>query len=145
MRKIASSVLLSLVCFLTYSQEEPLSLDKETQKQELELEEPGQSRESQAMDATATQWSFQMAYQWMPDYYDDLVNGEPRRPGLTNYLQLRVVAPIPLKSMTILPRLTIRHYEDVYTGNTGFGNTELFALIIPKITDWGKGREVIGP
>lgn len=108
-------------------------------------ENEGQSRESQAMDATATQWSFQLAYQWMPDYYDDLVNGEPRRPGLTNYLQLRVVAPIPLKSMTILPRLTIRHYEDVYTGKTGFGNTELFALIIPKITDWGKGRAGIGP
>ena len=109
------------------------------------LENEGQSRESQAMDATATQWSFQLAYQWMPDYYDDLVNGEPRRPGLTNYLQLRVVAPIPLKSMTILPRLTIRHYEDVYTGNTGFGNTEIFALIIPKITDWGTGRAGIGP
>jgi hypothetical protein len=110
-----------------------------------QAEEGGQSRASQAMDATATQWSFQLAYQSMPDYYDDLVNGEPRRPGLTNYLQLRIVAPIPLKSLTILPRLTIRHYEDVYTGKTGFGNTELFALIIPKITDWGTGRAGIGP
>ena len=86
-------------------------------------EEPGQSSESQeentgeqqsaaskAMDATATQWSFQFAYQSMPDYYDDLVNGVPRRPGLDNYLQLRVVAPVPLKGLTILPRLTIRHY-----------------------------------
>jgi len=104
-----------------------------------------QSRESAAMDATATQWSFQLAYQMMPQYYDDLVNGEPRQPGLDNYLQLRVVAPIPLKSLTILPRLTLRHYEDVNTGKTGLGNTELFALIIPKATDWGTGRAGIGP
>ena len=31
-------------------------------------EEDSQSRESAAMDATATQWSFQVAYQSMPDY-----------------------------------------------------------------------------
>ena len=104
-----------------------------------------QSRESAAMDATATQWSFQLAYQMMPQYYDDLVNGEPRQPGLDNYLQLRVVAPIPLKSLTILPRLTLRHYEDVNTGKSGLGNTELFAMIIPKATDWGTGRAGIGP
>jgi len=104
-----------------------------------------QSRESAAMDATATQWSFQFAYQSMPQYYDDLVNGEPRQPGLDNYVQLRVVAPIPLKSLTILPRLTLRHYEDVSTGKSGLGNTELFALIIPKATDWGTGRAGIGP
>ena len=108
-------------------------------------DEPAQSRDSQAMDATATQWSFQMAFQYMPDYHDDLVNGEPRRAGLDNYLQLRVVAPVPLKNVTILPRLTIRHYEDVNTGKTGFGNTELFALIIPKFSDWGSGRAGIGP
>jgi len=71
------------------------------------------------MDATATQWSFQLAYQMMPDYYDDMVNGVPRSPGLDNYLQLRIVAPIPLKSLTILPRLTFRHYEDVQTGKSG--------------------------
>jgi len=109
------------------------------------IQEGEQSRESQAMDATATQWSFQAAYQSMPDYYDDLVNGAPRKAGLDNYLQLRIVAPVPLKSMTILPRLTIRHYEDVNTGKTGFGNTELFALVIPKATDWGTGRAGIGP
>src|SRR5210317_2388323 len=74
----------------------------------LDSDAEGQSRDSQAMDATATQWSFQMAYQWMPDYYEDEVNGAPRPSGLDNYLQLRVVAPVPLKSMTILPRLTIR-------------------------------------
>jgi len=110
-----------------------------------EENDAAQSRESAALDATATQWSFQLAYQWMPDYYDDLVNGEPRAPGLDNYLQLRVVAPIPLKKFTILPRLTVRHYEDVATGNTGLGNTELFALIVPKFSDWGSGRAGIGP
>jgi hypothetical protein len=104
-----------------------------------------QSRESAAMDATATQWSFQLAYQLMPDYHNDLVNGEPRSPGLDNYLQVRVVAPIPLKKLTILPKLTIRHYEDVSAQKSGIGNTELFALIIPKATDWGTGRAGIGP
>jgi hypothetical protein len=104
-----------------------------------------QSRESAAMDATATQWSFQLAYQLMPDYHNDLVNGEPRSPGLDNYLQVRVVAPIPLKKLTILPRLTIRHYEDVSKQKSGLGNTELFALIIPKAMDWGTGRAGIGP
>ncbi|MDX2431017.1 MAG: hypothetical protein QNK35_08790, partial [Bacteroides sp.] len=104
-----------------------------------------QSRESAAMDATATQWSFQLAYQMMPQYYNDMLNGEPRKPGLDNYLQLRVVAPIPLKKLTILPRLTFRHYEDVAKQKSGLGNTELFALIIPKATDWGTGRAGIGP
>ena len=108
-------------------------------------EEAEQSRESQAMDATATQWSFQLAYQWMPQYYDDLVDGEPRKPGLDNYAQLRIVAPIPLKGLTILPRLTFRHYEDLTNGKSGFGNTELFALLIPKFSDWGSGRAGIGP
>ncbi len=104
-----------------------------------------QNADSKALDATATQWSFQLAYQDMPDYYSDLVNGVARRPGLDNYVQLRIVAPIPLKSLTILPRVTLRHYEDLSTGNTGMGNTELFALIIPKATDWGTGRAGIGP
>ena len=108
-------------------------------------QEADQSRESQAMDATATQWSFQVAYQWMPQYYDDLVNGEPRQPGLDNYVQLRIVTPIPLKGITILPRLTFRHYEDLTNGKSGLGNTELFALLIPSITDWGSGRAGIGP
>jgi hypothetical protein len=104
-----------------------------------------QDRETAAMDATATQWSFQFAYQVMPDYHNDLVNGEPRKPGLDNYLQLRVVAPIPLKKLTILPRLTIRHYENLATQKSGVGNTELFALIVPKAMDWGTGRAGIGP
>ena len=104
-----------------------------------------QSRESAAMDATATQWSFQFAYQMMPDYHNDLINGEPRSPGLDNYMQVRVVAPIPLKGLTILPRLTIRHYEDKSNTKSGLGNSELFALIVPKFADWGTGRAGIGP
>ena len=104
----------------------------------------GQDAESKAMDATATQWSFQFAYQWMPDYYDDIVNGQPRPAGLDNYAQLRIVAPVPLEKLTILPRLTIRHYENPQ-GEAGFGNTEIFALIIPRPWDWGTGRAGIGP
>ncbi|MFC2102210.1 hypothetical protein ACFLS7_04375 [Bacteroidota bacterium] len=104
-----------------------------------------QSRESMAMDATATQWSFQFAYQWMPQYYSDMINDTTTRPaGMNNYIQLRIVAPIPLGALTILPRLTIRNYENAQ-GQYGFGNTELFALIIPKFTDWGTGRAGIGP
>ncbi|UCE92665.1 MAG: hypothetical protein JSV73_07465 [Flavobacteriaceae bacterium] len=106
--------------------------------------ESTQSRESMAVDATATQWSFQLAYQMMPDYHDDLVNGEPRPAGMDDYIQLRIVAPLPMKNLTILPRLTFRHYENPQ-GQSGMGNTELFALIIPKFTDWGSGRAGIGP
>ena len=105
----------------------------------------GQDAQTKALDATATQWSFQLAYQFMPNYYSDIVDGQPRRPGLDNYLQFRVVAPVPLKKLTILPRLTLRHYEDVSNGNSGLGNTEVFALIIPKWSDWGTGRAGIGP
>ena len=108
-------------------------------------EQEEQSAASKAMDATATQWSFQLAYQTMPDYYSDDVNGSPRVAGLDNYVQLRVVAPIPLKGLTILPRLTLRHYENKNTGKSGMGNTELFALIIPSFSDWGSGRFGIGP
>lgn len=110
-----------------------------------EGDKPQQDDTSKALDATATQWSFQFAYQFMPRYYSDIVNGAPRRAGLDNYLQLRIVAPVPLKGVTILPRVTIRHYEDVNTGNTGLGNTEIFALIIPSFSDWGTGRAGLGP
>lgn len=132
-------VLLTLMMFVIGMEAQEKDIEQE------QVEEAGQSRDSQAMDATATQWSFQAAYQSMPDYYDDIVNGEPRKAGLDDYIQLRIVAPIPLKSLTILPRLTIRHYEDANTGKSGFGNTELFALVIPKATDWGTGRAGIGP
>jgi hypothetical protein len=105
----------------------------------------GHDRESMAMDSTATQWSFQFAYQWMPDYHDDMLDdGSTRPPGLDNYAQLRIVAPVPTTSFTILPRLTVRHYENAQ-GESGFGNTELFALIVPRSWDWGAGRAGIGP
>ena len=103
-----------------------------------------QDRASMAVDATASQWSFQFAYQAMPDYHDDLVNGSTRPAGMDDYVQLRVVAPVQLKHMLILPRLTFRHYETPQ-GQSGIGNTELFALIIPNATNWGTGRAGIGP
>mgnify|MGYP001811693864 FL=1 len=88
-------------------------------------------RATMALDSTATQWSFQFAWQVMPDYHDDvLANGETRKPGNTDFAQLRIVAPIPLKGFTILPRLTLRHYENAQ-GQSGIGNTEIFGLIIP--------------
>jgi len=132
MRRTSICILIIMTSIAVFAQEDTTAVDS-------------QSRESMAMDATATQWSYQVAYQLMPDYHSDLVNGTPRRAGLDNYLQIRVVAPIPLKKLTILPRLTIRHYENVEAGKSGFGNTELFALIIPKATDWGTGRAGIGP
>jgi hypothetical protein len=108
-------------------------------------EEVVQDAESKALDSTATQWSFQGAYQMMPDYYSDtLDDGSTRRAGLDNYVQLRIVAPLPFSKFTLLPRLTFRHYENS-DGDSGLGNTELFALIIPKAWDWGVGRVGIGP
>ena len=107
--------------------------------------QPQQDAESKALDATATQWSFQFAYQLMPNYHADMLSsGMPRPPGSDNYLQVRVVAPLPLGGLTILPRLTVRHYENAQ-GESGLGNTELFALLVPKAFDWGIGRFGIGP
>ena len=63
----------------------------------------GQDDTTKALDATATQWSFQSAYQSMPDYFADIVDGQPRRPGLDNYVPLRIVAPTPLEKLTIFP------------------------------------------
>ena len=95
---------------------------------------------TKAIDSTATQWSFQFAYQKMFDYKDDtLSNGMTRPAGADNYWQLRVVAPFVFNSFTLLPRLTLRHYE-APNGDDGWGNTELFGLIIPKSWDWGSGR-----
>lgn len=105
----------------------------------------GQDDETKALDSTATQWSFQFAYQWLDYKTDTLDSGQPRPAGLDNYVQLRIVAPIPLTRFTILPRVTLRHYENANTGESGFGNTELFALMIPKSWDWGSGRFGIGP
>jgi len=106
--------------------------------------EGGQDDVSKALDSTATQWSFQTAYQVMPNYKDDTVDGQPRPEGSTDFVQMRIVAPIVFESFTLLPRLTFRHYENA-EGESGIGNTELFALIIPKSWDWGTGRMGIGP
>ncbi len=99
---------------------------------------------SKALDSTATQWSFQFAYQAMPDYKDDIVDGQVRPEGSTDFVQARIVAPLVFDTFTILPRLTFRHYENAQ-GQSGIGNTELFGIIIPKSWDWGSGRMGIGP
>ena len=110
-----------------------------------ESEEPAQQDDvSKALDSTATQWSFQFAWQGT-DWKDDIVNGQPRQPGHDNFVQLRVVAPFVFEKFTLLPRLTLRHYENERTGKSGLGNTELFGLIIPKSWDWGTGRMGLGP
>ena len=60
--------------------------------------------ETKALDSTATQWSFQLAYQTMPDYHNDILSsGSPRLDGLTDYVQLRIVAPLPFENFTIHP------------------------------------------
>lgn len=109
-------------------------------------EEERQDRASMAIDSTATQWSFQFAYQTMPSYYQDTMdNGRTRPKGNDNYWQLRIVAPIPKSEsvpFTLLPRLTIREEEN-QLGQSGFGSTELFVLGI--VDDWGTGRWGIGP
>ncbi len=105
----------------------------------------GQDAQTKALDSTATQWSFQLSYQNMPDYHmDTLESGETRSAGATDYIQVRAVVPIALKSFTILPRVTLRHYENPQ-GQSGIGNTEIFALIIPRAFDWGTGRFGVGP
>ena len=112
-----------------------------------EVVEKGQDRETQALDSTATQWSFQFAYQGMPDYHRDTMdNGQIRPEGNKEFFQLRIVAPLTQNQtglpFTILPRLTMR-YEQNQVGKWGLGNTELFALGI--IQDWGTGRWGLGP
>jgi len=102
-----------------------------------------QSRESAALDNTAAAWSFQFAYQAMPDYRDAiLASGETRPEGNKGYLQFRMVAPLKLGGMSVLPRLTVRLSENK-DGDWGFSPTDLFALVIPF--DWGTGRAGLGP
>ena len=68
-----------------------------------------QSRESMAVDATAAQWSFQLAYEGFFDYHDDIMsNGVYRPEGNQGFLQFRLVSPIPKSDswpITLLPRL----------------------------------------
>ena len=68
---------------------------------------------SKALDSTATQWSLQTAYQVMPDYHDDEISPGVTRPaGSTDYIQVRLVAPLVYEKFTMLPRVTLRHYEN---------------------------------
>jgi len=100
---------------------------------------------TKAIDSTATQWSFQFAYQSMPSYNNDtLADGSTRPDGFDNYWQVRAVAPLVFDTWTMLPRITLRHYEKP-DGTDGLGNTEIFGLIIPKSWDWGSGRMGLGP
>ena len=102
-----------------------------------------QSRESAVNDATAAQWSLQFAYQANLSYRSDtLVTGEVRPEGNQGFFQYRMVAPIPVGKIKILPRLTIRYTQNK-DGQWGFSPTDLFALIVPW--DWGTGRAGLGP
>lgn len=95
-----------------------------------------QSRESMAVDSTAAQWSLQWAYQGNLRYYGSRPTGDRR------FFQFRLVAPIPARKVSILPRLTIRVSESA-DGTWGLSPTDIFALIVP--VDWGTGRFGIGP
>jgi hypothetical protein len=102
-----------------------------------------QSRESAALDNTAAAWSFQLAGQAMRDYRQDtLASGEVRPEGNRGYAQFRVVAPIKVAGVSVLPRLTMK-YSQNKDGEWGFSPTDLFALILPF--DWGTGRAGFGP
>ena len=106
-----------------------------------------QSRESMAVDATATQWSYQFALEGNFDYKDDILdNGQQRAEGNRGFLQFRWVAPIPKSEkvpLTLLPRLTLRAVEEKDNGNYGFGQSDVFVLGIMQ--QWAKGRWGIGP
>ncbi len=105
-----------------------------------------QSRESMAVDATASQWSFQFAYEGFFDYKDDTMkNGMQRPPGNKGFLQFRLVAPIAKSEkipITMLPRLTLRAVQNS-AGDYGFGSSDLFILGIAQ--QWATGRWGLGP
>jgi hypothetical protein len=121
----------------------PLSAQEEKEPTGGALEEgEGQSRESMAVDSTATQWSLQVAYEWYDWYTDETAPGVTRPEGNKNAFQVRVVAPVPVGGITILPRFTFRDVEGK-NDSSGMGSAELFALIIP--VEWATGRFGIGP
>jgi hypothetical protein len=100
-----------------------------------------QSRESAAVDPTAAQWSFQLAYEGQFDYKDQEVRGE----GNKGFLQFRLVAPLPADEsfpITLLPRLTARLVQNSQD-EFGFGQSDLFVLGI--INQWASGRWGLGP
>jgi hypothetical protein len=119
---------------------------EKTKEEILEYTTGGQSRESMANDSTASQWSFQVAYEFR-DWRDDILpNGQPRPEGTNNFWQFRFVAPLsPERTglpFPLLPRLTLRN-EEAKNGTSGGGNAEIFVLGLP--VDWGTGRWGIGP
>ena len=102
-----------------------------------------------ALDNTASQWSFQFAYQANTDYRRDTLANDLIRPeGNKGFFQLRIVAPVPIAGgaagggVTILPRLTMRYTENK-DGEWGLAPTDVFALIVPL--EWSTGRAGIGP
>jgi hypothetical protein len=105
-----------------------------------------QSRESMAVDATAAQWSFQLAYEGKHDYKTDSLDSGGYRPeGEKGFLQFRLVAPISKSEswpLTLLPRLTLKLVQSA-EGNYGLGSSDVFALII--LNQWASGRWGIGP
>lgn len=120
--------------------------EEKTKEEILEYTTGGQSRESMANDSTASQWSFQIAYE-ARDWRDDiLANGQPRPEGNKNLWQFRFVAPLsPERTglpFPLLPRVTLRN-EEAKNGTSGGGNAEIFVLGLP--VDWGTGRWGIGP
>jgi hypothetical protein len=105
-----------------------------------------QSRESMAVDATATQWSFQFAYEGKFDYKTDSLDSGGYRPeGERGFFQFRLVAPVPKSEswpVTMLPRLTLKLVQSK-NDNYGFGGGDVFALLI--VNQWATGRWGIGP
>lgn len=105
-----------------------------------------QSRESMAVDATATQWSYQFAYEGFFDYKtDEIAEGVTRPEGNKGFLQFRMVAPLPKSKkmpLTLLPRLTLRAVQNS-AGDYGFGSSDIFVLGI--LNEWATGRWGIGP
>jgi len=100
-----------------------------------------QSRESAAVDPTAAQWSFQLAYEGHFDYQDTLTRGV----GPNGFLQFRLVAPVPASGsvpIPLLPRLTARLVQNSQD-EFGFGQSDLFILGILK--QWSSGRWGLGP
>jgi len=98
-----------------------------------------QSRESMAVDATASQWSFQLAGEGFSDYRE----GHPE--GNNGFLQFRLVAPIAKSEsmpITLLPRLTLRSVNNK-DDEWGFGSSDLFILGI--LNEWSTGRWGLGP
>jgi hypothetical protein len=108
-----------------------------------EEEGGGQSAESAANDATASLWTYQLAWENRTWRDDTLDNGMTRPEGNRDMWQLRFVAPVPLgKNLKMLNRLTLRNNEAV-DRSSGAGTAEYFALFLP--VEWATGRWGIGP